>query len=62
MSGPYIRVKLYIIQPGWLELPLARTSFHGAKPVPAIGVILYIYSNRCLLFLSLSRWDLVGFE
>ena len=31
------------IHPGWLELPLARTIFHGPKPVCAIEVLLYMY-------------------
>ena len=35
-------VILCIIHPRWLELPLARTIFHGPKPVPAIEVSLYI--------------------
>ena len=29
----------YIIHPGWLELPLAITIFHGPKPVIAIEVL-----------------------
>ena len=31
---------LFISHPGWLELPLARTIFHGPKPVRAIEVLL----------------------
>ena len=30
---------LGIIHPGWVELPLARTNFHGPKPVQAIEVL-----------------------
>ena len=33
-----------IIHPGWLELPLARTIFHGPKPVRVVDVLLY----KCL--------------
>ena len=29
-----------IIHPGWLELSLARTNFHGPKPVQAFEVLL----------------------
>ena len=36
---------LCIIHPGWLELTLARTIFHGSKPVWAIEVLLYILCN-----------------
>ena len=32
-----------MFQPGWLELPLARTIFHGPKPVRAIEVLLYLF-------------------
>ena len=35
------RDNLCQIHPGWLELPLARTIFHGPKPVRAIEVLLY---------------------
>ena len=35
-----LQVILCIIQPGWLEQPLARTIFHGPKPVRAIEVLL----------------------
>ena len=34
------------IHPGWLELPLARTIFHGPKPVRAIEVLLYFCQNK----------------
>ena len=27
--------------PGWLELPLTGTNFHGPKPVRATEVLLY---------------------
>ena len=32
---------LGIIHPRWVELPLARTNFHGPKPVRAIEILLY---------------------
>ena len=38
-----LQVILGIIHPGWLELPLARTIFHGPKPVRAIEVLLYMH-------------------
>ena len=38
-------VILCIIHPRWLELPLARTIFHGPKPVPAIEVSLYFLND-----------------
>ena len=35
------RSQVYIeTNPGWLELPLTRTNFHGTKPVPATEVPL----------------------
>ena len=34
------QVILCKIHPGWLELPLAITIFHGPKPVLAIEVLL----------------------
>ena len=42
LSSGSLQVILCIIHPGWLELPLARTVFHGSKPVPAIEVLLYM--------------------
>ena len=30
----------------WLELPMARTIFHGPKGVRAIEVRLYVYSRK----------------
>ena len=33
---------LFIVQPGRLEQSLARTIFHGPKPVRAIEVLLYL--------------------
>ena len=34
---------LYIeTNPGWLELPLVGTNFHGSKPVLATEVLLYV--------------------
>ena len=44
-----LQVSLCIINPGWLELPLARTTVHGPKPVPAIEVLVCIYG---IAFLS----------
>ena len=36
---------IYKIHPEWLELPLARTKFHGPKHVQAIEVPLSIQIN-----------------
>ena len=36
-----LHVVLGKIHPGWVELPLARTNFHGPKLVQAIEVLLY---------------------
>ena len=41
LAKTMIIMVLCIIHPGWLELPLARTIFHGPKSVWAIGVIVY---------------------
>ena len=41
LSSWSLQVILGIIQPGWLELPMARTIFHCPKPVQAIEVLLY---------------------
>ena len=38
-------VILCIIPPGWLELPLARTVFHGPKHIQVIEVLQYIVSS-----------------
>ena len=38
-----LQVILDIINPGWVELPLTITNFHGPKPVRAIEVLLYVY-------------------
>ena len=45
------------MHPGWLELSLARTIFHGPKPVQAIEVLLYkintiLYFIFCLIITS----------
>ena len=36
---------LCVFNPGWLELPLANTIFHGPKPVRAIEVQLSLYAK-----------------
>ena len=41
LSSLSLQVILGIIHPGWVELPLARTSFHGPRPVRATEVLLY---------------------
>ena len=40
LSSWSLQVILCLIHPRWLELPLARTIFHGPKPVRAIEVLL----------------------
>ena len=42
LSSWSLHVSLGIIHPGWVELPLARTKFHGPKPVRAIEILLYL--------------------
>ena len=34
-----LHIILCIIHPGWLELPVARTLFHGPKPVRVIELL-----------------------
>ena len=41
LSSWSLQLILCVIHPGRLELPLARTIFHGPKPVRAIEVLLY---------------------
>ena len=39
---PEVSGQVYIeTNPGWLELPLARTNFHSPKGVQATEVLLY---------------------
>ena len=39
------RVQVYIdTNPGWLELPLTRTIFHGPRPVRATAVLLLYFT------------------
>ena len=38
LSSQFIQVILCITHPGWLELPLARTIFHGPKPVHCTAI------------------------
>ena len=45
LSSWSLQVILGIIHPGWVELPLARKKIHGPKPVPAIEVLLYVFSQ-----------------
>ena len=42
LSSQSLQVILCILHLGWLKLPLARTIFHGPKPVWAIEVLLYV--------------------
>ena len=41
-ESPYIGVKFINIEtyPGWQELPLTGTNFHGTEPVRATEVLL----------------------
>ena len=57
-----LHVILCIIHPGWLELPLARTAFHGPKPVQtSLAVILYregiskVLIRLCLFYLHATK-------
>ena len=45
----FINIETY---PGWLELPLTRTNFHGPKPVRATEALLY----------SIHHFNLVTFS
>ena len=41
------RAHVYIqANPGWLELPLIRTNFHGSQPFRVIEALLYVMSMR----------------
>ena len=68
-----LHVILCIVHPGWLKLPLARTIFHGSKPVRDIEVLLYVILNsrtpdqdfRCFYPCEINRihhWCSVGTE
>ena len=41
-EAPYIGVQFIDIEtyPGWQELPLTGTNFHGPEPVPVTEVLL----------------------
>ena len=40
--------------PGWLELPLTGTNFHGPKPVRVTEILLYYYHHHYHVFYYFS--------
>ena len=52
--GQFINTEIY---PGWLELPLSGTNFHGPKPVRATEVLLHYFSSNQLFYFMTAVYD-----